>query len=110
MMKCSVCDSTIEKGDHHWMIFGSYICDLCYKKSARQLDMPDATHYDEGGISTIDIIKAKIPETLTPFQAVCWGNVIKYMTRMGLKEGPSMQSDAKKALDYLTWLVEDMSA
>lgn len=58
-------------------------------------------HYTAGGIETLDYIKAKLGvlTQLTPFQAYCWGNVIKYLSRLGLKG--DMNEDIGKALTYL---------
>ena len=60
-------------------------------------------HYTQGGIETIDIIKAKL--TPEEFAGYCKGNVIKYVTRANLKGG---LEDLKKAAVYLDWLIESL--
>ena len=58
-------------------------------------------HYKVGGIEVIDILKAKLtPEQLEGFLL---GNIIKYTTRAGYKNGVQ---DLKKAQWYLTYLIE----
>ena len=65
---------------------------------------PKSTHYDAGGIETLDIIKAK----LTPDQFIGYllGNVIKYSTRLNHKDDP--RRDAEKALFYADWLTVEL--
>ena len=65
------------------------------------VNSPD--HYTQGGIETIDIIKAKL--TPEEFAGYCKGNVIKYVTRANLKGG---LEDLKKAAVYLDWLIESL--
>lgn len=59
-------------------------------------------HYDIGGISTMEILKAKM--TREEFYGFCKGNVYKYMTRSGHKENEL--DDLRKAVVYLNWLIE----
>ena len=59
------------------------------------------THYCEGGIETIDIMKAKM--TLAEFFGYLKGNVIKYITRVGLKINEL--EDLKKCQWYLNKLI-----
>jgi hypothetical protein len=67
-------------------------------------DAHDPDHYKVGGIESIDVIRAKLsPEA---FQGFCAGNVMKYIHRMGHK-GASID-DARKARQYMGWLVESM--
>lgn len=65
------------------------------------IDHPD--HYTAGGIETIEFIEAKLNSMphLTPFQAYCVGNVIKYMSRLGLKD--DLYQDLGKAIKYAEW-------
>lgn len=60
------------------------------------------SHYTDGGIETIDYIRAK----LSPdhFRAYCLGNVLKYVSRAGKKGNANV--DLKKAYVYLGWAVE----
>lgn len=61
-------------------------------------------HYCQGGIETIDVIKAKIsPER---FRGFLQGNVIKYVTRAEFK-GKQLE-DLKKAAWYLDRLIQEM--
>ena len=61
-----------------------------------------SSHYDAGGIETLDIIRAK----LTPEQYVGYlmGNAIKYLCRANWKECP--ERDLEKAANYTQWLRE----
>lgn len=57
-----------------------------------QIDHPD--YYSAGGIEAIDYIDAHD-------LGFCLGNVIKYITRAGRKDGEGKITDLKKALWYL---------
>lgn len=57
-------------------------------------------HYDVGGISVIDIIRAKLTEE--QYKGFLLGNIIKYSTRLNWK-GES-QKDADKLSEYSMWL------
>lgn len=67
------------------------------------------SHYTDGGIETIEKIRAVV-RNMTPFDAYCVGNVIKYIDRAGKKENESAEEDLAKAANYLhmaiyrTWL------
>ena len=59
-----------------------------------------SNYYDEGGIETIDIIKAKLtPEQYTGYLL---GNVIKYACRLNFKG--SKTRDAEKLANYSKWV------
>jgi hypothetical protein len=59
-------------------------------------------HYDEGGISTIDILKAKLsPEQ---YEGFLLGNIIKYSTRANFKG--SFEDDVRKVGVYSRFLQE----
>ena len=60
-------------------------------------------HYTQGGIETIDYIRAKM--TPEAFQGYCMGNVMKYTSRYNHKNG---LEDLKKAQVYLKWAIESM--
>ena len=57
-------------------------------------------HYTEGGIETIDFLKAKLSED--EFWGLCVGNIIKYVTRAKHKNGIQ---DIKKAQQYCEFLI-----
>lgn len=59
-------------------------------------------YYDEGGIETLDIIKAKL--TPEQYKGFLLGNAIKYSCRMNFKG--TAQRDAEKAANYMAWLAE----
>jgi len=62
---------------------------------------PKANYYDEGGIETIEIIKAKLtPEQFTGY---CLGNCIKYLCRFNFKETKNMR-DIEKSTNYLKFM------
>lgn len=61
-------------------------------------------HYNNGGIETIDVIKAWTDD-LSGFEAVLCGNVIKYISRWPHKNG---LEDLKKARWYLNRLIEEV--
>ena len=61
------------------------------------------SHYTDGGIETIDFIRAKLgPDG---FRSYCLGNVMKYISRAG-KKGDAGE-DLKKAKVYLEWAIND---
>ena len=59
-------------------------------------------HYQHFGLETIEIIEMILNQnpTLSPFQAYCMGNELKYRLRAGLKDGNTYQRDIEKALKY----------
>lgn len=63
-------------------------------------DLVENSYYDTGGISTIDVIKAKL--TPEQYKGFLLGNVIKYSLRINWKGYVS--SDAKKIKKYSIWL------
>ncbi|KND03449.1 uncharacterized protein SPPG_00932 [Spizellomyces punctatus DAOM BR117] len=64
-----------------------------------QTPPPAADYYKEGGLETIDILKAKL--STEQFEGFCLGNVYKYLTRAGKKPDNSKSDDFKKAYYYL---------
>jgi hypothetical protein len=60
-------------------------------------------HYCQGGIETIEVIKAALGED--GFQSYCAGNVIKYVFRYKYKEGVE---SLKKARSYLDRLIAEI--
>lgn len=68
-------------------------------------DLPiddQATYYDAGGISTMDVIKAKLTED--QFKGFLLGNVIKYSCRLNYKD--NSKRDAEKVANYSKILSE----
>jgi len=61
-----------------------------------------STHYDAGGIETLNIIRAKL--TPEQYNGYLLGNAIKYTCRLNFKGSPGR--DAEKAANYLRWLAE----
>ena len=61
-------------------------------------------HYCQGGIETVDIIKAKMP--ITWFWGYLMGNILKYITRANSKG--SQIEDLKKAAWYLDRLITEL--
>jgi len=55
-------------------------------------------HYTDGGIETIDYIKAKMSEQ--SFKDYCRGHVLKYASRAGKKEGNSELQDIQKVIKF----------
>lgn len=67
-------------------------------------DIPDPikpSHYNVGGIETIDYIRAKLGKV--GYEGYCLGNILKYVSRADYKDGVQ---DLKKAAKYLEWLTE----
>jgi len=64
------------------------------------------SHYTAGGIETIDYLRAKL--TREEFAGYCRGNVLKYVSRYGLKS--KGVEDLKKARVYLDWLIEHLES
>ena len=60
------------------------------------------SHYCDGGIETIDFIRAKL--TKDEFVGYCKGNVLKYTSRAGKKGDPA--EDMAKANVYAGWAEE----
>ena len=63
---------------------------------------PQVDHYQSGGIEPIDYI------TSHNMNFNC-GNVVKYITRAGKKDGESVLKDLKKARDYINFEIERVS-
>jgi len=64
---------------------------------------PKSTHYNSGGIETLDYIKAKL--TLDQFQGFCMGNVLKYTSRANTKG--NFKRDMEKAAYYSKWATQE---
>ena len=61
-------------------------------------------HYVTEGYECIDVMRAI--SSPSEFQAYCRLNAIKYLWRLGKKDGPLQE--ARKALDYMAWLVHSL--
>lgn len=65
------------------------------------------SHYTDGGIETIDFIRAK--STPEEFVVYCRLNAIKYLSRAGKKVAPgedprvALKRDLEKAETYIAW-------
>lgn len=62
------------------------------------------SHYCDGGIETIDYIRAKLSRE--EFIGYCKGNALKYISRAGKKAENSLKQDLSKAITYLKWAEE----
>ena len=86
---------------------GEVLASYPAKKTQEAEDMVNSPkHYKLRGldIESVDVIKA----TLTPeeFQGWLKGNAMKYLYRLGKKD--DAVQDAKKAMKYLEWLVQEL--
>lgn len=61
------------------------------------------SHYTDGGIETIDYIRAKLSPD--EFVGYCKGNCLKYLSRAGKKSKNELE-DYEKAKVYLDWLLD----
>lgn len=93
-----------QSGAYQWLDEAEFKRIVNPNPSRDMIDHPD--HYTAGGIETIAFIEAKLNAMphLTPFQAYCVGNVIKYMSRLGLKD--DLYQDLGKAINYAKWAQE----
>ena len=64
-------------------------------------DSINPSHYQQGGIETINYIQSKMSEE--GFRGYLRGNILKYISRAELKNG---KEDYEKALWYLKKLLE----
>lgn len=67
------------------------------------IDKP--SHYNQGGVETIEIIKQITNGYKNGFDAYCVGNSIKYLSRAPFKHD-SVEEDINKARKYLEFLIE----
>ena len=61
-------------------------------------------HYTDGGIETIDYIRAKL--TPEEFRGMCVGNALKYCSRSGKKDIAKADEDLAKAAWFLNYYLE----
>jgi hypothetical protein len=72
----------------------------------KEFKRPKVSHYEVGGIETIDFIESKLSKQ--ELVGYLKGNVIKYLSRADHKD--SANSDYEKALVYMNWLVQAQSS
>ena len=63
---------------------------------------PKSTYYDQGGIETLEIIRAKL--TSEQFRGYVLGNIIKYACRLNWKG--QEERDVEKVHNYSSFLRE----
>ena len=68
-----------------------------------QYKRPKVDHYQGGGIEPIDYIN----NNNLNFNI---GNVVKYITRAGKKQGEDPIKDLKKAIDYINFEIERINS
>ena len=78
--------------------------DLLTKASLESDMVNSPNHYTDGGIESIDYIKAKL--TQEQFDGFCLGNALKYIGRMGKKDDATQ--DLEKAQVYIKWALNSM--
>lgn len=74
-------------------------------KQYKQDNINHPKHYCKDGFECIDVIRAAV-SNLSPFEAVCVANIIKYAWRYKDKNG---LEDVKKAAQYLQLLQEEVA-
>lgn len=62
----------------------------------------ESNYYDQGGIETLDVIKAKLTEE--QYEGYLLGNSIKYTLRANWKD--NRLRDLEKASNYIKWFIE----
>lgn len=79
----------------------------CIEASKKESEMVEPAHYVLfPDINVLDVIKVILNRAeLNPIESFYLGNVIKYILRADQKGGVK---DYKKAITYLTWLVESL--
>lgn len=77
-----------------------------FKENEMNDNVNNPSHYNQGGIEVIDIMKAYLSSF--NFWGYCQGNVIKYVLRSNHK-GNCLE-DLKKAQWYLNRLIADMES
>lgn len=65
-------------------------------------------HYIRNGMEARDVIRRMMPESLTGYEAWAWGNVLKYLLRLGYKGAAA--EDAAKAHMYMHWLSDSLAS
>lgn len=106
--RLTACGIRPEKSD---AIGGRVTCPTCleaiapYKGPLKIRAKTSNAHYDTGGISTIDVIRAKL--TPEQYKGFLLGNAIKYALRLNWKG--SAGKDAAKLAEYAKWLSENLN-
>jgi hypothetical protein len=78
--------------------------DSYYPPGASKDMVNSPEHYTQGGIETIDYIKAKL--TPEEFKGYLKGNIIKYTSRAGLKD--EVAQEFKKAQWYIRKMINEL--
>ena len=71
-------------------------------KESKTDNINHPAHYTDGGIETIDYIRAKLSEV--EFIGYCKGNILKYVSRAGKKV--DIEEDIRKAVKYAEWIID----
>lgn len=77
------------------------IMEQSFSKGRLITDLPNEEHYG-GRIQPIEFMQASM--TQEEFIGFLKGNVIKYVSRAGKKQGADINDDLTKAERYLVWL------
>ena len=109
MFKCEECGYELERPYLGQNDAGKcvYVCEDCYRKHNNKSNNDNVnhpSHYTQGSIECIDAIKAATVG-LTGIEAVCTGNILKYMWRWKFKNG---LEDVKKCRWYIDKLIEEI--
>lgn len=56
------------------------------------------THYERGSLQPIQYMQEQL--SFERFEGFCLGNIIKYSSRFGRKDGNSKENEARKILNY----------
>lgn len=78
---------------------------LLQQEEFKKKDTINPDHYKQGGIETIDFMKAKM--TPVQFEGYLLGNVFKYLSRYQYKNGIE---DVRKSQWYLNKLIQTMES
>jgi hypothetical protein len=81
-----------------------YITEKVNYPVGKKSDAINPSHYTDGGIETIDYLKAKM--STEEFHGFLRGNVLKYMSRAGKKD--DVVQELEKAQWYLTRLISEL--
>jgi hypothetical protein len=85
---------------------GAGTTDSYYPPGSSKDMVNSPSHYTQGGIETIDYIKAKL--TPEEFKGYLKGNIIKYTSRAGLKD--EVAQEFKKAQWYIQRMIDELDS
>jgi len=86
--------------------YGAGPSDSYYPPGSSKDMVNSPNHYTQGGIETIDYIKAKL--TPEEFKGYLKGNIIKYTSRAGLKD--EVAQEFKKAQWYIRKMIDELDS